>query len=1017
MLFALPCDIEDRYTIVAELGHGSHAIVYRAIDRSLDREVAIKVLRPELVDSEVSERFRREIRLTSQLEHPHIAHVYGTGEFMGTPYFVTALARGASLAERLSRERQLPVEEALSITKQVASALGHAHRAGIIHRDVKPANILLTPDGALLTDFGVARVLEYKPGTLATSTGVAVGTLLYMSPEQLCAEKGIDARSDQYALALVLYEMLAGVSAHVAANAEGLRALRIVGQHTPVRLLRTNVAKNVDAALNRALSATPADRFESMAAFVQCLDVVASILPSSRTSTGGTGARFVRVRPPVRRMIAGLAILGILMSSGFGASSWLNARERRVPELGEFSASYIVMADGNSVRDEEFAQTLAAELRAWPEVSAETSRRWGASTPTHVLTHLVSVPGGYRVNLALRMGARDSAHSRMLSVQIPAETPIAADSLKLLAARILLASVVPPDSVENVYAVSTRSTQAVQSYALGWRALLDGRIDSSAARFTEASRRGGIPQAVLWRAVMQSWQSPKAEATWRAAARDAAERSHELLPADSLLAAGLWLRSSGHIQDACNAFVAATAVQGGSFAAWYGLASCIQRDSIVIRDRNSPTGVRFRSSYWEANHAFEEALARLPSPNLVRLFNDAPSTTLALNGRLGWAALDGRTFETFAGLPTLIGDSVTVFPRATRLLVSGSTQNVPSTYARAVAKGRERLVALARLMAQRAPASVYAQITFARALEYAGYLGSEAPTESALAVLRQAALLARQPRDSIEIGAAEIRVRLRLADFSGAGRAAAALLAVHVPNPSREDAEQLASIAVLVGRATLAESLLVTANSLSPDHADGLPEAIARSAAGYTVASAVGDCATLHHRRSVLQQFLAEHYSPAELPAMRERWISPGDWMGLTCAGAPVPIGASTDEPLIGAFVALSGHDLARTTNAVRQMQQGREGATASAVSWDTRYAELWLLVSAGDSAGAREQLRGARRNLASMMDYVLVDVVRATGFRRSLQLCEGLQANEAVALPEERWCGAALRALSAGRG
>ena len=367
MLLALPCDIEDRYTIVAELGHGSHAIVYRAIDRSLDREVAIKVLRAELIDSDVSERFRREIRLTSQLEHPHIAHVYGTGEFMGAPYFVTAIARGASLAERLQRERQLPVDEALSITKEIASALGHAHRAGIIHRDVKPANILLTPDGALLTDFGVARALELSPGTLATSTGVAVGTLLYMSPEQLCAEKGIDARSDQYALALVLYEMLAGVPAHVAANAEGLRSLRIVGQHTPVRMLRTSVPESVDAALNRALSATPADRFGSMGEFVRSLDGITTTSHSPWTTSSGSDGRRDGGRAPKHRIIAGIAMLAVLTGGGLGASNWLKSRERPGSETTAISTSYLIAATGDSLRNASFAEALAGELRAWPE--------------------------------------------------------------------------------------------------------------------------------------------------------------------------------------------------------------------------------------------------------------------------------------------------------------------------------------------------------------------------------------------------------------------------------------------------------------------------------------------------------------------------------------------------------------------------------------------------------------------------------------------------------------------------
>ena len=1015
MLLALPCDIEDRYTIVSELGHGSHAIVYRAIDRSLDREVAIKVLRSELVDSDVSDRFRREIRLTSQLEHPNIAHVYGTGEFMGAPYFVTAIARGASLAERLQRERQLPVDEALAITKEIASALGHAHRAGIIHRDVKPANILLTPDGALLTDFGVARALELSPGTLATSTGVAVGTLLYMSPEQLCAEKGIDARSDQYALALVLYEMLAGVSAHVAANAEGLRTLRIVGQHTPVRMLRTSVPENVDAALSRALSPTPADRFGTMGEFVRRMEGAKSTDSALRTTGAGSRVRRMRAWLP-RRMIAGAAMFAILTGGGLGASNWLKAREQREPASGAPATSYTVIASGDSQRDAAFARALAAELSAWPDISAEVSTVGASAASTHIRARLSSVAGGLSARVAVGDGTGASAHVREVNAQFPAATEFDTDSLKLVAARILLATAISPDSIANVYAVSTRSTKAIHAYAAGWRALLAGELDSSATAFGEASRENGVPQAALWRAIAQSWRHPKDEGSWRVAARAAFERSHELNAGDSLLATGLWLRSAGRITDACAAFAEATAIARGYFAAWYGLATCMQRDSIVIPDRVSPTGLRFRSSYWAANHAYEEAIARLPSPQLVQLFDDAARTTLALNGRRGWAATASGPLEAVAGLPTLIGDSVTVFPRATRLLVSGSRQNVPISYARAVVKGRERLVSLTKALALRAPASVSAQIAFAHALEYAGYLSSESRGASALTVLSGAARLAQQRHDRVEIGATEIRVRLRLADFPGAGRVATSLLNSPIVDVSADDAEQLAAIAVLVGRSALAESLLVIATTLSPARTDGLPLPIARVAAAYSAAAATGECQMLSRLRALLREYLREHYAPAELTAVSERWIAPGDWMGLTCYGAPIPAGASREEPLISAFEALKLRNGPRVIQAVRAMQKGREGAAASSVSWDTRHAELWLLASAGDSADAREQLRAARRDLGATMDYVLIDVVRAAGFRRSLMLCTELARKGGNVESDDRWCGDALHALSTGR-
>ena len=622
---------------------------------------------------------------------------------------------------------------------------------------------------------------------------------------------------------------------------------------------------------------------------------------------------------------------------------------------------------------------------------------------------------GLRATVTVRTGGRED-RVRTLKVQFPSAAPLDADSLTLLAARILLVSDVSLDSIENLYAVSSRSTTSVREYAHGWRALLAGQLDSSAAAFAKASRSGGLAQAVLWRAIVLSWKNGKSEAAWRAAANAAYDRARELAKPDSLLAVGLWLRSSGNVLAACNTFAEATTIRGGTFASWYGLATCLQRDSMVVSDRSSPTGARFRSSYWMGSHAYEEAIDRLLSPHLVPLFSDVAATTLGLNGRQGWGAVDGKSPESFAGLPTLIGDSVTVFPRATRRLVSGSRNNVPVSYARAVAKGRERLVVLARALSVRAPASVAARIAYAHALEYAGYLHSGMPGETALSVLQGAARLARQRRDSIEIGTAEIRIRLRLADFLGAGRAAAAILAAPISRVTSEEAEQLAAIAVLSGRSARAESLLVVAHTGSPENPQGLPLAIANVAAAYTIAAAVGECATLPRRRGALLEYLREHYSPAELAPVQERWVSPGDWMGLTCVGAPIPIGASVDEPLIGAFIAFSAGNRSRAIMAVRRMQMGREGAAASAVSWDTRYAEMWLLLSAGDSVGVRSRLTAARGDLGAMMDYVLVDVVRAAGFRRSLELCEKIETPMTKELSEISWCGKALQSLSTGR-
>ena len=231
----------DRYDVTDEIGHGGHAIVYRAHDRLLDREVAVKLLRDESLSSDTIARFRQEVQVTAQLEHAHILHVYDTGAYEGRPYIVMELASGRTLADRLTREGQLPLADALQIARDVGLALAHAHARGVVHRDVKPENILLGDGGAILADFGIARVTQDILTQMITSTGTTVGTVQYMSPEQLCAEPNIDARTDQYSLACVLYEMLAGVRPHIAATFEGLRLLRMSGQHVPVSAHRPSV--------------------------------------------------------------------------------------------------------------------------------------------------------------------------------------------------------------------------------------------------------------------------------------------------------------------------------------------------------------------------------------------------------------------------------------------------------------------------------------------------------------------------------------------------------------------------------------------------------------------------------------------------------------------------------------------------------------------------------------------------------------------------------------------------------
>jgi serine/threonine protein kinase len=199
-----------RYDIDRELGRGGMATVYRARDVQHDRWVALKVLHPELAASLGAERFQREIKLAASLQHPHILGVYDSGTVEGYLWFTMPFVEGESLRDRISREKQLPVADAVRIGREIALALDFAHRKGVIHRDIKPENLLLIDGQAMLADFGIARALGADKGESLTSTGMSIGTPAYMSPEQASGEGGIDARTDIYSLACVLYEMLAG---------------------------------------------------------------------------------------------------------------------------------------------------------------------------------------------------------------------------------------------------------------------------------------------------------------------------------------------------------------------------------------------------------------------------------------------------------------------------------------------------------------------------------------------------------------------------------------------------------------------------------------------------------------------------------------------------------------------------------------------------------------------------------------------------------------------------------------
>jgi serine/threonine protein kinase/tetratricopeptide (TPR) repeat protein len=262
-----------RYTLDRELGQGGMAVVFLANDLRHDRQVALKVLRPEISAEIGAERFLREIKMAAGLTHPHILPVFDSGEADGLLFYVMPSMQGRSLREKLDKEKQLPLSEALRLTREVASALDYAHRHNVVHRDIKPENILLHEGAAMVADFGIGKALTGE-GKSITQTGLAVGTPAYMSPEQSAGELGTDGRSDLYSLGCVLYEMLTGEPPFTGVTPQAIIAKRFVSPIPKVRTTR-DVPEAVDNVVSRVLARTPVDRYPTAADFAEALRSIA----------------------------------------------------------------------------------------------------------------------------------------------------------------------------------------------------------------------------------------------------------------------------------------------------------------------------------------------------------------------------------------------------------------------------------------------------------------------------------------------------------------------------------------------------------------------------------------------------------------------------------------------------------------------------------------------------------------------------------------------------------------------
>jgi serine/threonine protein kinase/tetratricopeptide (TPR) repeat protein len=490
----------DRYRLERELGRGGMAIVYLARDPKHDRLVALKLLRHELGAALGPERFLREIAVTAGLQHPHILPLLDSGTLQagGSPYYVMPYVQGESLRDRLERERELPIEQALHITLDVAAALGYAHEHGVVHRDIKPENILLSGGQAVVADFGIARALSAAGAERLTETGLTLGTPHYMSPEQAAGDPRVDGRADIYALGCVLYEMLAGEPPYTGPTAQAIIAKRMLEPAPRVRTVRESVPQELEHAIIRALARTPADRFGTAQEFADALSPARdrTLVPRS----GGRG----RLWRAAGILVAVLAAAGLVLRLWSGRSrAGVSPSASRIAVM-PFTPSGSDTGLSRLGRDLVF--TLSAELDGLgairvvdahtvlahskqdglssPGEEAVLARRFGAGSVVH--GSLVREGADVRLDFVLR--STDSSATPLARASVSG----ASDSVAALtdsAVHVLLRQIwtrgsAPTPSLEA--ALKTRSVPALRAFLEGERQIVGGRWDSASASYGRA---------------------------------------------------------------------------------------------------------------------------------------------------------------------------------------------------------------------------------------------------------------------------------------------------------------------------------------------------------------------------------------------------------------------------------------------------------------------------------------------------------------------------------------------------
>ncbi|MFL5560595.1 MAG: protein kinase domain-containing protein [Gemmatimonadaceae bacterium] len=1021
-----------RYDIERELGHGGMAIVYLARDVRHGRHVAVKALRPELATTLGAERFLREINIAARLTHPNILALHDSGEAAGMLYFVMPHVEGETLRERLEREHQLPMEEALSITRQVGLALDYAHERGIVHRDIKPENILLLGDHVLVADFGLARALHTAGTQRLTESAVAVGTPAYMSPEQAAADPDVDGRADLYSLACVLFEMVAGMPPFKGANSAAVLAQHLTAKPPSICAQRPHCPPNVDTAVARALEKTPADRFRTAGEFVAAMTVGG---PTTLSPVPPDTMRFPTRRPSRRALILSAIGVGLVVVAGLAGKVMARSHAAASLDQDGFVVLPLTAVDAAARTDTAIvARAVADALGEWDGVHVVGSREMASELAGidhgRPITTVEALALGARLGVANVVWGEVSATPqdggsgmtvRLSRYDVSTGTVLRSTTLDYArgtsgaVARAAANALLRGDRLPPIFGrgdAARPSLTAWIAYDSG-RTLLDQWDITDAARQFRAALRAdpAHAEANLWLSLSEMWAATSPD-RWRGAARQAYDHRARLRSSDTLLAAGQLALAEGRYPDACTAYRRVVATDSTGVIGWYGLGECQSRDSLVVHDAASPSGWSFRGSMEQAVRAYMHVVDERAIAPPTFVFSRLSQLLYTSGIQLRPGHSSGPERVEFGAFPSLARDTLGFVPYRLDDPRMSVDRRASEARARALDRNRALLRRLYRSWAATAPATVEAHTALAGLLETLDEIGSEEPNElSALWQLHRARTLSSEPAERRRLAKDEIRLLVKAGNWTGAASLVDSVLA-DAGDPAADTTGVLAGPAALTGRIRTLAAILrapggVTRSGLTlpngtPLDASPALEQEAANAFAWAMMGACGDT-VVGYRARIDRQIASYVPDPKRRDAVRGALLRRPLALAAPCVGteALVQIDPAGDK-MVMLEQAIARHD----TPAFRAIFDGlvaartlnRPGDTAL----DYTFVESWLFTSIGDTAAAARHLDASLDALPTLGAFLLdypshsAAFVRAMGLRAEIAAASGDRATAA---------------------